>query len=106
MHRRYATKMGWNKACGGHAPRIAVIVVSLVLLMAGGSAAANDPDLVVIEITPPDQISVRENIQINWTVKNQGDGQAIPWWPDRLYLSNDTILDDSDAIVADYWVLS
>ena len=92
-----------QKSYIGRIFRIAFGITVLAVLFLTGGADAADPDLVVTELIAPDQASVKESIQINWTVKNQGDGTAITPWQDIIYLSNDSQLDDSDTFLYSYW---
>jgi uncharacterized repeat protein (TIGR01451 family) len=89
-----------QKSYIGRIFRIAFGITVLAVLFLTGGADAADPDLVVTEINAPDQASIGERININWTVENQGDGTAIGqsenYWADGLYLSIDNVLDSSD----------
>ena len=57
----------------------------------------NHADLVVDSVTAPNAANSGSEIEVNWRVSNQGD---IPTntntWRDRIILSNDTVLDNSD----------
>ena len=47
------------------------------------------PDLVVTNITAPETIKPGEEIEISWTVINQGDGVATQSWIDWVAISED-----------------
>lgn len=55
------------------------------------------PDQVVTSINAPAQASTQQQIDVSWTVQNQGDGDAMPVWYNYLYLSTDAQLDASDT---------
>ncbi|GAB1542664.1 hypothetical protein NUACC21_53380 [Scytonema sp. NUACC21] len=63
------------------------------------------PDLIVTQATAPLTASERESITVNWTVKNQG---SVPTqsngWYDSVYLSENTVFDDSDRYMGDFWI--
>ncbi|MFN0053205.1 MAG: CARDB domain-containing protein [Planctomycetales bacterium] len=54
------------------------------------------PDLVVTEITAPIEALSGQPMQVSWTLRNQGTGDATGTWYDYLFLSNDNIAGDSD----------
>jgi subtilase family serine protease len=64
------------------------------------------PDLAVVSATAPDSAALREPIQVSWTVKNQGELVAAGDWSDRIYVSDDQVLDSGDALVADEPIVS
>ncbi len=48
------------------------------------------PDLVVTSVTAPEQAKGGNDITVNWTVANNGNGVAQPTgWIDTVYLTND-----------------
>ena len=49
--------------------------------------AGSYPDLIVSEITIPDEIVAGESATVSWTVFNQGEGPALGNWRDRVYIS-------------------
>jgi hypothetical protein len=56
------------------------------------------PDLVVTAVDAPASGSTQQQIEVSWTVQNQGDGNAtIGGWYDGLYWSTDTQFDASDG---------
>lgn len=57
------------------------------------------PDLRPTTLTAPAAAATQEEIDVTWTVANQGAGLASSWWYDRLYLSSDTVWDDQDTQV-------
>ncbi|MCM0593810.1 MAG: CARDB domain-containing protein [Gloeotrichia echinulata DEX184] len=60
---------------------------------------AESPDLIVSSITPPNPADMNGNVTLSWTVTNQGTGKAVNSWLDRVYLSQDTLLDSSDTLL-------
>jgi CARDB/Calx-beta domain/Bacterial pre-peptidase C-terminal domain/RTX calcium-binding nonapeptide repeat (4 copies) len=57
-------------------------------------------DLIVTSIIAPSQVTVGSNIDLTWTVLNQGNGDVLSNWNDRIYLSDDNIFDSNDTILA------
>ena len=58
------------------------------------------PDHVVTQVTIPATAISGTSLNIQWTVENQGAGEAFePNWRDRLYLSTDAAFDPATAIV-------
>ena len=45
------------------------------------------PDLVVTQLTAPDSATIGDEIEVSWTVENQGTGAATRFWVDRIGLS-------------------
>ncbi|KAL3876028.1 hypothetical protein ACJMK2_033915 [Sinanodonta woodiana] len=70
------------------------------------------PDLRVIGVKAPLRSFSGRSISVHWTVVNSGTGMTPSTeshWYDRIYLSNDQILDSSDVIletVANYQIMS
>ncbi|MDM9385689.1 CARDB domain-containing protein [Chlorogloeopsis sp. ULAP01] len=60
------------------------------------------PDLVVTGATAPVAVTVGSVAEVSWTVLNQGSVSATHSWYDRIYLSNDQILDGSDTQVGGF----
>ena len=51
--------------------------------------------------TPPiPSATPRDRIWASWTVNNQGNGAALPSWPDRVYFSTNADWDAQDTILA------
>lgn len=60
------------------------------------------PDLVVPAVTAPATAFSGQTIEVAWTVENSGNGPTdAPAWFDRVYLSLDTSVDDSDIILGE-----
>jgi len=86
---------------------ITIVLVGLLTLLTSLSVATAQgmPDLVVTAIDAPASASTQQQIEISWTVQNQGDGTAhlvqygYDWygWYDCIYLSTDNQLDGSDT---------
>jgi len=41
------------------------------------------PDLVVTALDAPSTVSIQQQVEVSWTISNQGNGDAIP--PDGWY---------------------
>ncbi|MBK8807413.1 MAG: choice-of-anchor D domain-containing protein [Bacteroidales bacterium] len=55
-------------------------------------------DLVVNEVTAPLKAVAGESVTIGWTVQNIGENPAQGYKKDIVYLSKDSIIDDSDIV--------
>jgi CARDB len=65
--------------------------------------AIGAPDLVVSQVTAPTSGSIRNNISVSWTGKNQGDTAALAsGWYDQVYLSDDQIV-GNDTLLGDFY---
>ncbi len=61
------------------------------------------PDLQVDSVSGPTSAFSGQPITLSWQVINFGAGRNKELsWTDRVYLSTDTVLDDSDALLASY----
>ena len=57
-------------------------------------------DLQVESVVPPDELHVREDAAVSWTVRNFGTGAtAVAYWYDSVYLSINTELDSEDLFL-------
>ena len=56
------------------------------------------PDVVVSEIVVPAEGVVGEQIQLRWTITNQGAGRARGTWTDAVFLSGDTTIGQDTQI--------
>jgi subtilase family serine protease len=63
----------------------------------------NLPDLIVGEVSAPNNTALGEIISVSWTVTNQGLGSARSFWYDEIYISDDQILDDNDTYLGYIW---
>ncbi|MFM6403361.1 MAG: CARDB domain-containing protein, partial [Microcystis sp.] len=61
-------------------------------------------DLTITNATAPSTAVVGSNINVSWTVKNQGNGAANGNWYDYIYVSNDAILDNSDTYITQEYI--
>ena len=62
------------------------------------------PDLIVSNATAPVKSYAGRQIEVGWTVANQGNADAIADWYDRVYLSDDTIFNpNTDTYLEDAW---
>jgi len=59
------------------------------LLLAGASGSV---DLVVTAATAPASASLGDQIEVIWTVSNQGTADALGPWTDAVYFSDDAVL--------------
>ncbi len=85
-------------------PIVLFQIIGLSFLFAGIAAAQTLPDLIVTSIDAPASASTQETISINWTVKNEGSGQAVVDWLDGVYLSADEQFDPSvDTALRNTW---
>ncbi|MGB0521697.1 MAG: CARDB domain-containing protein [Flammeovirgaceae bacterium] len=61
-------------------------------------------DLTLHALTAVSTANSGAEIQVDWEVKNIGDGSQLEKvWYDTLYLSTDNVLDRGNDIVIDYW---
>ncbi len=58
------------------------------------------PDLSVTSVQAPSTATSREQIEIIWSVKNQGQGAARGTWTDTIYFSQDDVWDTGDSVLA------
>ena len=68
--------------------------------LAGSSSKL--PDLIVTAVTAP-STAVIGNIDVSWTVKNQGTADVSGYWSDSFYLSTDATYDSSDTFASSYY---
>ena len=54
------------------------------------------PDLEISALADPGSIVVGDAFAVSWTVSNIGSGEAFANWYDRVYLSQDAVLDGGD----------
>jgi len=64
-----------------------------------GPITIGAPDLIVPSVTAPAIAVVDSQVQVSWTVTNQGTVEAPADWADYLYLSQDQVLDGTDLYV-------
>src|SRR5690606_25828988 len=58
------------------------------------------PDLVVTSVTPPADAESGQEVELQWTVENQGPGPTrVDTWRDVVYLSPTATFDSSTAVV-------
>jgi subtilase family serine protease len=58
------------------------------------------PDLIPVGLTAPASVVTEHQVEVSWTVENQGTGEAQASWYDVLYLSEDDVLDGEDRQLA------
>ncbi|MFC5556094.1 CARDB domain-containing protein, partial [Methylobacterium iners] len=56
------------------------------------------PDLVIRNLQASDTAISGQNIKVNWTVANTGEGLAAPGWRQVFYLSRDSLLDRNSDV--------
>lgn len=54
------------------------------------------PDLVISAVTAPVSAVWGQRIRVAWTVTNQGESAAPGYWVDDVFISDDTVFDDTD----------
>jgi subtilase family serine protease len=57
------------------------------------------PNLVVSTVSAPKTGILGEMLRVSWTVNNEGNANAVAQWYDRIYISDDQVLDTSDTIL-------
>jgi subtilase family serine protease len=70
------------------------------------SLTASGSDLVVSAAEAPTTASLGDSIEVSWTTTNQGNRTAYGGWSDKVYLSDDAVLDSSDTYLTEeytYW---
>jgi len=63
--------------------------------------AGDAPDLVVEAVAGPTAASWGDVVPLSWRVANQGTQATDSDWSDRLYLSQDAVLDAGDTLLAE-----
>ena len=68
------------------------------------TAQLPDNDLTITTARVPASVKVHEEIDISWTVQNQGSEATLglPWY-DSIHLSTDLVLDESDRLLSNYF---
>lgn len=61
------------------------------------------PDLILSAATAPDSAILNSNIDVSWTVTNQGTISANADWSDYIYVSSDPLYDSSDIYVNSFY---
>jgi hypothetical protein len=59
----------------------------------------NAPDITITNTEAPSAAVVGEEVDVSWTVENQGNVPAFGYWADSIYLSDDEYLDENDTYV-------
>lgn len=73
------------------------------VLLISNEVVAQEPDLIVTEISVLSSASTQQQVEVSWLVSNQGNGNILQRsWYDDLYLSADDKLDDSDTRLGKY----
>ncbi len=57
------------------------------------------PDLAPLTLSAPTNATIKHTIEVAWTVKNLGAGEAAGSWTDALYLSTDATVDATDNLL-------
>ncbi|HEX8310467.1 MAG TPA: CARDB domain-containing protein, partial [Chthoniobacteraceae bacterium] len=61
------------------------------------------PDLTVTGATVSSNPVSNNTIDVSWAVRNQGNANATADWYDRVYLSDDAVLDNSDRTLGEFY---
>ena len=79
----------------------AILLVSVLTFFGSGSVAETQvvPDLVVTATDDLASAVTGQQVDVSWTVKSQGTGDARPSWNDSLYLSTNDVWDVSGTEV-------
>lgn len=62
------------------------------------SVLSPPPDLVVTRVQGPVEARSGEQVQVSWTVTNEGPGETLTWWSDRLYIGSTPAFDRNTAV--------
>ncbi|TRU88111.1 MAG: hypothetical protein EWV76_09640 [Microcystis novacekii Mn_MB_F_20050700_S1] len=66
--------------------------------------AVNAPNLVISNPTsPPSAAVLGQTVPLSWRVTNTGTVSALAGWYDRVYLSNDGLLDSNDVNIGEFY---
>jgi hypothetical protein len=57
------------------------------------------PDLEAQTLVAPTEAGVGQTVRVSWTVANIGEGAAVGYWDDEVYLSRDRFLTPDDVLV-------
>ena len=60
------------------------------------------PDLKPLALAAPSTAFAGANVRLSWSVKNQGNGRAVPSWMDGFYLSSDNAWDSGDTFLGQF----
>ncbi|RLC09862.1 MAG: hypothetical protein DRH43_07505, partial [Deltaproteobacteria bacterium] len=63
----------------------------------------NAPDLCVTGVDAPATGVLGQTISVSWTVENIGQYDTTTHWYDKVYVSDDTILDEEDTLLASFY---
>ncbi|NQT84536.1 hypothetical protein HQ563_16055 [bacterium] len=75
------------------------VLVLFLSLSAAGAVWGAAPDLTPTALMAPVSVVTQHRVEVSWTVENQGTGEAQAPWYDRLYLSEDEVLDGGDRVL-------
>jgi len=78
-------------------------LVLLLCLSAASTAWGAAPDLIPTVLTAPASVVTEHQMEVSWTVENQGNGEAHAYWYDRLHLSQDDVLDGEDRTLDSFY---
>jgi uncharacterized repeat protein (TIGR01451 family) len=81
-----------------------IFVTAILFLHSPASAAPLDsPDLVPNSLVVPTTAATGSEIEVSWTVVNQGTSSADTGWYDTLYFSTNNTWDSQDQSLGDFW---
>ena len=69
--------------------------------LAPAATLVTHPDLTPTALQAPAAVVSGSSATVRWTVTNAGTGSASVPWVDRLYLSQDTVVDPADVLLAE-----
>lgn len=70
--------------------------------MIGWSQTPCRADLVVTNVTAPNEVSVGIPFRVSWTVQNSGGDVSPAPWQDKVYLADEHVIDDSAILLGTY----
>ncbi len=92
----FVADSGGDQAESDEGDNVRAVPVNLV------GASSSLPDLIVTDATAPSS-AVIGNINVSWTVKNQGTADVAGYWYDSFYLSTNSTYDPSDTLATTYY---
>jgi hypothetical protein len=60
------------------------------------------PDLTVTAATAPANVTVGQQVQVAWTVANQGTDPASGLWDDAIFISSDPVIDSTSQYITEF----
>ncbi len=91
----FVADSGGDQAEADETDNVRAVPITLV------GSSSKSPDMVITAATAPNSAELG-NINVSWTVKNQGTGDVSGFWEDDFYLSTDQTFDGSDTYIRSY----